>query len=133
MRHFPDPIVIAFLLALCALLAATSSDAAETADEASRSYFAVEIKVGPNWDAARPPAEQAFFAEHSANLRRLRNAGHIVMGSRYSDIGLVIFSADSAEAVRAFMQQDPAMSAGTFRYEIHPINIFYPWRDATGS
>lgn len=99
------------------------------AADARPAYFAVQIKVGPNWDDDRAPAEQAFFKEHSANLQRLREEGHIVMGARYSDIGLIVFSAPTLEAVRAFMDADPAMMAGTFGYEVHPINIFYPWRD----
>lgn len=98
------------------------------AADSGPAYFAVQIKVGPGWDSDSPPAEQAFFKEHSANLKQLREEGHIVMGARYSDIGLILFAAPTIEAVRAFMDADPAMSAGTFRYEVHPINIFYPWR-----
>ena len=88
--------------------------------------FAVEIKVGPNWDKSKAPNEQAFFKEHSMNLKQLRKAGHIVMGARYSDIGLIIFSANTAEEVKAFMEKDPSMSAGTFKYQVHPFNVFYP-------
>ena len=101
------------------------SDVAPAA-EVERRLFAVEIKVGPNWDTSKPPNEQAFFKEHSSNLRSLREAGHIVMGARYSDIGLIIFSARSAEDVRALMSQDPSMTAETFKYEVHPLNVFYP-------
>lgn len=93
---------------------------------AAETLFAVEIKIGPNWDSSKPPGEQAFFSEHSANLKRLREAGHIVMGARYSDIGLIIFSAASAEEVRALMSRDPSMTAGTFKYEVHGLNVFYP-------
>jgi len=97
-----------------------------SAAEAAEKLFAVEIKIGPNWDSSMPPNEQKFFGEHSANLKRLREAGHIVLGARYSDIGLIIFSARSAEEVRALMSQDPSMTAGTFKYEVHQINVFYP-------
>ncbi|MDX1507630.1 MAG: YciI family protein [Woeseiaceae bacterium] len=98
-------------------------------DGAGKQLFAVQVTVGPNWDTALAPHEQAFFKEHSDNLKQLRNAGHIVLGARYSDIGLVIFSAASADDVRAFMDKDPSMDAGTFKYEVHPFNVFYP---ATG-
>jgi len=95
-------------------------------DKAQLRLFAVEVKVGPNWDTSKPPHEQVFFAEHSANLKRLRDAGHIIMGARYSDVGLILFSAGEAEEVVQMMLQDPSMEAGTFKYEVHSFNVFYP-------
>lgn len=87
--------------------------------------FAVEIKVGPKWDQSKPPQEQALFKEHSANLRRMRDSGALVMGARYSDKGLVVVAAASAADVKAQMEQDPSFAAGTFVYEVHPFNVFY--------
>lgn len=55
------------------------------------------------------------------------------MGARYSDIGLIIFSATSVEQVKTFMEKDPSMSAGTFKYEVHKFNVFYPGHVKTGS
>lgn len=92
---------------------------------ADQRLFAVEIKTGPTWDHSKPPGEQAFFREHSAHLKVLRDAGHIVIGARYSDKGLVVFTAKSSADVKALMEQDPSMSAGTFVYEIHDFNVFY--------
>jgi uncharacterized protein YciI len=88
--------------------------------------FAIEIRVGPEWDADKSPGEQAFFREHSANLRRLRDAGNLVFGARYGDVGLVVLSATSLEDARAMMDADPAMQAGVFAYEAHAFNVFYP-------
>ena len=88
--------------------------------------FAVEIKVGPKWDASKPPQEQAFFREHSANLRRLRDATQLVVGARYSDKGLIVIAAPDVAAVKALMDQDPSFAAGTFVYEVHAMNVFYP-------
>lgn len=102
---------------------------ASIASEAEPSLFAVEIKTGPNWDTSKAPYEQAFFKEHSENLQRLRSEGRIVMGARYSDIGLIIFSAGSAEEVASMLDEDASMTAGTFVYEVHAINIFYPYTD----
>ncbi|MDX1489008.1 MAG: YciI family protein [Acidiferrobacterales bacterium] len=93
-------------------------------DDGKRLY-AVQVTVGPNWDTDKAPNEQAYFKQHSDNLKKLRSAGHIVLGARYSNIGLVIFSAASAADVRAFMDRDPSMNAGTFQYEVHPFNVFY--------
>jgi hypothetical protein len=87
--------------------------------------FAVEIRVGPRWDASKPPQEQAFFREHSANLRRLRDGTQLVVGARYSDKGLIVIAAADVASVKALMDQDPSFAAGTFVYEVHPMNVFY--------
>jgi uncharacterized protein YciI len=88
--------------------------------------FAVQVMTGDKWDAAKPPHEQALFREHSANLKRLREAGHLIVGARYSDVGLIILAAESETHARAMMDADPSFSAGTFRYEVHRLNVFYP-------
>ena len=94
--------------------------------EESLSWFAVEITVGPGWDNSIAFNEQAYFNEHSAHLAALRKAGHIVMGARYADVGLLVIKANSADDVRALLDEDPSMQAGTFQYEVHPMNVFYP-------
>ena len=53
------------------------------AETTATRLFAIEFSTGPTWDAAKPPHEQAHFAEHSANLQRLRKAearAHILAG-----------------------------------------------------
>ena len=87
--------------------------------------FAIEIKTGPKWDTSKPPQEQAFFREHSSNLRRLREAGSLIVGARYSDKGLVIVAAATLVEARAMMDSDPSVAAGTFAVEVHPFNVFY--------
>ena len=87
--------------------------------------FAVEIKVGPEWDASKPPNEQPHFREHSANLKRLRDAGALIMGARYSDIGLVVVAAETEAQARTMLSEDPSFKAGIFKYEIYPFNVFY--------
>src|SRR5262245_18550653 len=78
--------------------------------------FAVEITIGSKWDSKRPPQDQLYFREHSANLKRLRDAGQLVVGARYSDKGVVIVAAENDAAVRAMMDEDPSMTAGVFKY-----------------
>ncbi len=87
--------------------------------------FAVEIRTGPRWDASKPPQEQALFREHSVHLRRLREAGQLRVGARYGDKGLLVLAAPSADEARALMAADPSMAAGTFAFELHPMNVFY--------
>jgi len=100
--------------------------ASATADAAAAlPQFAVEIRTGPGWDANKPPQEQAQFREHSAHLRRLRDEGHILLGARYADKGLLVVVAADAAAVRALFDADPSMKAGTFVYALHPFSVFY--------
>ena len=107
--------------------AGSGAAAAEARPEpAEPSLFAIEITVGPGWDSSKPPNAQAFFAEHSANLRRLRESGQLILGARYSDKGLIVVRAGSPGEVHAMMAQDPSIEAGTFRYEVHPFAVFYP-------
>lgn len=100
--------------------------AEEPAVTESLTWFAVEISVGPGWDESISPYEQAYFKEHSAHLAELREAGHIVMGTRYSDVGLLVIQALAADDVRALLDSDPSMQAGTFQYQVYPMNVFYP-------
>ena len=135
MRNLLKRLTAVCILAIGALTFHTFAQTGENAahPQPELHLFAVEVKVGPNWDTAKAPGDQAYFKEHSANLKRLRDAGHIVMGARYSDIGLIIFSAASADAVRDMMDEDPSMSAGTFKYEVHAMNVFYPGLVQPGS
>lgn len=123
--------IAAFVIALASAMAQGpavaqgAAPAAASVPTAAR-LFAVEIKVGPNWDAARPAGEQAHFRDHSAHLKRLRDAGRIVVGARYGDNGLLIMSAATIDEVEAAMNADPSMSAGTFSYQVWPLAVFYP-------
>lgn len=103
----------------------TASAPAASSNEAELPLFAVEIKIGPKWDSTKPPPEQAFFREHSANLRRLREAGHIKLGARFGDKGLIVLAAASIDEARAWMNADSAMQHGTFSFELHPFAVFY--------
>jgi uncharacterized protein YciI len=91
----------------------------------SRPLFAAEIRTGPAWDAARPAQEQAHFREHSAHLRRLRDEGHLLVGARYADKGLLLVAAAGAAEAHALFDADPSIRAGVLRFELHPLAVFY--------
>lgn len=91
----------------------------------AQSLFAVEITVGENWDAALPPNQQAFFSEHSANIRRLSEDGSLRLGGRYGDKGLLILRANDQAAAQAMLDADPSFVAGTFQYQLHPFRAFH--------
>ncbi len=114
------------IVALVAVLLIDFASAQQTPVTASTlPLFAIEITVGPKWDAAKRPQDQPFFREHSANLARLREAGSVVMGARYADKGLVVVAAPTIEAARAMMDGDPSIATGTFVFDVHPFNVFY--------
>lgn len=119
------------LVAFCSAVMAPTLVFAQAASAPASSgaelpLFAIEIKVGPKWDSSKPPQDQAYFREHSAHLRRLRENGSIVLGARYADKGLVVVAAASVEEARRLMDADPSMAAGTFVFEVHPFSVFYP-------
>ncbi len=113
----------------CPLLAQSAASAAVAASAPASSpelaLFAVEIKTGAAWDASKPPNEQAFFRDHSVNLKKLRDQGILVFGARYADKGLVVLQVASAEEAHALMQQDASVRARVFVIEVHPFNVFY--------
>jgi uncharacterized protein YciI len=86
--------------------------------------FAVEFRTGPAWDKAKPPNEQKHFSDHSANLRKLRQEGRIVLGGRYGEVGLVLLRATSEDDARALVGADPSVTAGVFVAAISPWSTF---------
>lgn len=115
----------ALLLALAAVGPTRAEDAAAPPAAASGRLYAVEIRTGPAWDAAKPANEQAYFREHSAHLRKLRDDGVLVLGARFSDKGFIVLRAGSATEARAMLDQDASIRNLTFRYELHDFNVFY--------
>ena len=122
------PWLLQTTLALGALCAATTSaaqSAASAAAAASKPLFAVEFRTGPAWNPALPPGQQAYMREHSANLKKLRDEGRIRIGARYGEVGLVVLEAATIDEARAWIEADPAVKSGTFRFELHPFGVFY--------
>ena len=120
------------LLVACAVVAifAASVPRAETPAAAPKAepagnLYAVEIKTGAAWDTTKSANDQPHFREHSANLKRLRDQGSLVLGARYSDKGFVVLRAASEQEAHAMMQQDPSVQNRVFAYELHEFNVFY--------
>lgn len=87
--------------------------------------FAVELRVGSRWEPAKQPHEQAYFREHSANLKRLRDDGQLVLGARYSDKGFLVLAAASEADAKTLLEADPSIQNEVFAFQIHPFNVFY--------
>ncbi len=72
-------------------------------------FFVVLRRRGPAWDPARPLEEQSGWPEHAAFMDGLVESGAIVLGGPLADEDRVVlvFDADSEEAVRAMLAEDP--------------------------
>jgi uncharacterized protein YciI len=104
---------------------AYGQDATPSPSPAAQKVFAVVFRTGPAWDAAKPPAEQKFFKDHSQNIGRLKADGNLVLGGRFSDMGLVLVKASSLEDARALVDRDPSVAAGVFKADVHPWSTFH--------
>jgi ketosteroid isomerase-like protein len=87
--------------------------------------FIVTFQTGPAWTAGKPPAEQAAFAEHGANLQRLRREGVIALGARYADKGMIVTRFPDEAAARREIGADPGVKAGTFTFEVAELRPFF--------
>jgi uncharacterized protein YciI len=114
------------ILATVALACALAQTPAETPAGKAGEVYALVFRTGPAWDKAKAPGEQPFFAEHSKNLRDLRSEGRLVMGGRFSDVGLVLVRAATLDEARALLDRDPSVKNGTFQAEAHPFRAFMP-------
>ena len=101
--------------------------AAARAEEPATALFVVHFETGANWNQELPPAGQDSFAEHSANMSRLRKEGRIVFGARYDALGMIFLKAGNLEQATAFIETDPGVQAGIFKFRIAELRVFYPY------
>lgn len=93
--------------------------------QAAPGTVALVFTMGPGWDTSRTPNAQAHFDSHSANLRRLREAGLIVAGGRFGAYGLILVRAPSVDSARAMLVPDSSLVAGTFKVEVNRWATIY--------
>lgn len=113
-----QPTMLALLLAACV------APVQEPKPAAPARLFAVTFRTGPGWDAAKPPGEQRYFKEHSANIRQLKAEGRLVVGGRFADVGLLLLRAETQADAQALVDRDPSVANGTFKAEVHPWSTF---------
>jgi uncharacterized protein len=80
------------------------------------------LKTGPT------PEEAAIVQEHFDYLKDLTRKGVVVLVGRTlttdeSAFGIVIFRAESEEAARAIMSDDPAVKKGVMRAALFPFRV----------
>lgn len=80
------------------------------------------LRTGPT------PTEQATVAEHFAYLQDLNAKGVIILVGRTlttdeHTMGLTVFRAESEEAARQIMNDDPAVKNGVMSATLYPFNV----------
>jgi hypothetical protein len=72
-------------------------------------FFVVERRSGPDWDASRPLEEQSGWEAHAAFMDALVDTGFVVLGGPLADEHRVILAveAESERDVRATLARDP--------------------------
>ena len=89
--------------------------------------FAVLRVPGPAWDRSRPMREQDAWDEHAAFMDRLDEEGFVVLGGPIGDAQLeflFLVEAESEEAIRVRLDDDPWTPTGQIRVErIEPWQV----------
>jgi uncharacterized protein len=77
--------------------------------------------------------ESRVISDHFNYLKRLAEDGIVILAGRtqntdYSSFGIVLFKAETIEAAREIMLNDPAVKNNVFRAELYPYktSIFNP-------
>lgn len=93
-------------------------------------WFVVTLARGPGWDTTLTAQAQAGFAEHSANLTRLRQSGRLLLGGRTTEHGVMLLAAASAAEARAEFDRDPMVARAVFAIDVQAFAPFH--RGSTG-
>lgn len=143
MRTVKVPSIISHVLSLVlliALAAATRADEQAAADDSAafdaelaielgaddygmRRYVMAFLKAGPN-RPDDPEKAQALQQAHMKNIRKMAEAGHLVLAGPFRDDGemrgIYVFAVDSVEEAEQLTATDPAIQAGSLVMELHP-------------
>jgi uncharacterized protein len=70
-------------------------------------------------------AEKAIVSEHFEYLKDRLAEGKLVLAGRCADValGIAVFYADSPEDAQSFMENDPFISSGLAKGDLHPYGI----------
>src|SRR5262245_40900546 len=93
-------------------------------------YYFGMLTRGPNAGTGTPEEREKIQAAHLANIKRLHDAGKILVAGPFADNGewrgIFIYKCASLEEAQALAATDPAVAAGRLKIEIHP------WMTAKG-
>jgi uncharacterized protein YciI len=74
------------------------------------------------------PEEERIVGDHYSYLKKLTDQGVVILAGRTlntdeSSFGIIIFRAESEEAARRIVADDPAVRGGLMRAELYPYRI----------
>ncbi len=94
-----------------------------------RQYVGRYTLARPDMLATGPtPRENAIIATHAARLQRLTEAGTVALVGRTMTTtpdwwAIAIFCAESDEAARALIAEDPCIAQGVMQAELFPFQV----------
>lgn len=92
-------------------------------DYGMKRYVMAFLKAGPNRDRS-PEEAQALQRAHLNNIRKMAEAGKLVLAGPFMDDGdvrgIYVFAVESVEEAEALTATDPAVQAGSLEMELHP-------------
>jgi uncharacterized protein YciI len=112
------------LVGLAGACAAAASDQAPIDPSAfmtgARGIYLVVYRPGPTWVEDKPMHEQQGMKEHFAYYIGLHRKGSLIAAGGFTDEngGAAVFQAETDAAAAQILGADPAVTSGTFRFEL---------------
>ena len=108
---------------ICAsLVSGCAKDTPPVATEFAE-YFVGIIYKGLNWSGAETTEAEATQKAHRANIRRLENAGKMVLAGPFGHDGdmrgLFSYKVDTIEEAQKLVDTDPAVMVGQLRVDLY--------------
>jgi len=87
-------------------------------------YYVGFLYRGPKWTPEVTPETTRIQEGHMANIRRMAEAGKLLVAGPFSDDGalrgMYVFTVGSMEEAEKLVLTDPAVQSGRLRFELHP-------------
>jgi len=102
--------------------------AQETATAPKQFLYLLHVAPSKQVESAWTARDHAAVDEHFKRLQDATAAGKVVLAGRTNEpldktFGIVIFEAESEDAARKFMEDDPAVKAGVMTATLHPYGV----------
>jgi len=103
-----------FLLVVCAAFARAPIQAAPPQGAPGPMTWVATLQIGAKWDAAKPPQQQAGFADHLAAVNKLAQEGKLLVGGPFLESfeshkitgAMWIVTAENADAAKKLLESD---------------------------
>jgi len=100
----------------------------ETASAPKQFLYLLHVAPSKQVESAWTAADHAAVDEHFKRLQGATATGKVIVAGRTNEsldktFGIVIFEAESEDAARKFMEDDPAVKAGVMTATLHPYSV----------